>query len=154
MKESALPTDFDFRDDGAFDRLVRVPGGKWASGMEWYWKDEEMAQRLAGYLRVEPPKQVLSKGTELPPRQEEEERGFWGWKKTSRSASQVVKPVKSEQRSEKRDVGITGQESGDRVVMNVKAEEILFRTENDFGLLETERGWGIVVKLRVHLGGR
>jgi hypothetical protein len=46
-------------------------------------------------------------------------------------------------------VGSTG--SGDNVLMDVKAEEVSFRTENDFGIFETQRGWAIVLKLKVEL---
>jgi hypothetical protein len=38
--------------------------------------------------------------------------------------------------------------------MDVKAEEVVFRTENEFGIYGTERGWGVVVKLKVIPGGR
>jgi hypothetical protein len=38
--------------------------------------------------------------------------------------------------------------------MDVKAEEVVFRTENDFGIFGTERGWGVVLRLKVILGNR
>ena len=47
-----------------------------------------------------------------------------------------------------------GKEGEDRVVVDVKAEEAVFRTENEYGMYGTERGWGVVVKLRVVLGRR
>jgi len=40
-------------------------------------------------------------------------------------------------------------EEREKVIMDVGAEEVVFRMENDFGIFETRRGWGIVLKLRV-----
>ncbi len=40
----------------------------------------------------------------------------------------------------------------DRLVMTVKAEEVTFRKENDFGIWESRHGIAIVVRVRVHQG--
>jgi hypothetical protein len=37
----------------------------------------------------------------------------------------------------------------DAVKMTVRAEEVTFRRENDFGVWESMSGWGIVVTVRV-----
>lgn len=159
--------DYDFRDEQAFDCLVRVGGGKGegkerrefgdgdGDGGDWFWGDGEMAKRLAGYLRPVRDAREL----ELPPRKpvavspEESpsgsSRGFWGRKKSTTSKP-VERPVLDERRAEKIESREAGRE--DRVVMDVEAEEVVFRTENDFGIYETQRGWGIVLKLRVTLG--
>ena len=38
--------------------------------------------------------------------------------------------------------------------MNIKTEEVVFRTENEFGIYETQRGWGIILTLAVLLDRR
>jgi hypothetical protein len=38
--------------------------------------------------------------------------------------------------------------------MDVNADEVTFRTENDLGLFETQTGWAIVLKLKIEIGRR
>lgn len=153
-----MPTDYDFRDPEEYDRVVRVRGKE--GGIEegsWFWEDEEMAERLARCLR---PRQEL-RNEVLPPRKEElkdQEKkkdtssGFWGRKKS------VTKSPRVEERRDLKGTGVNdgerGNGIGDRVVFDVKAEEVCFRTENAFGIYETERGFGIVLNLRVVLARR
>jgi hypothetical protein len=164
--DKALPTDYDFKNPEEYDRVVRVRDketDEYGDGHMWYWRDEDMAMRLAGYLRPAPDPRAM----ELPPRPEQVKaqavesqpgnsslRGFWGRKK---STSRTVETRPVEQSKEAKfdgDSKISVEEREDRVVMDVKAEEVVFRTENEFGIYGTERGWGVVVKLKVVLGGR
>ncbi|KAF4624889.1 hypothetical protein G7Y89_g13282 [Cudoniella acicularis] len=168
--EKAMPTDYDFRDPDEYDRVVRVRSkedvvpDEWSgeTGEMWYWRDEDMARRLAQYLKPPPDPRDM----ELPPRKEElvpqpvegrasPARGFWGRKK-----SVTMKPpllAVNEQKDVKVDsdskLPSTSEESEDRVMMDVKADEVVFRTENDFGIYGTERGWGIVLTLRLSMKG-
>jgi len=38
--------------------------------------------------------------------------------------------------------------------MNIKTEEVVFRTENEFGIYETQKGWGIILSLTVVMARR
>jgi hypothetical protein len=151
--EKALPADFDFAESDEFARVVRVKdkeGDDSRKSPRWFWRDEDMANRLASYLQPKPDPRTL----ELPARKEEimpkpeasTSRGFWGRKKSTT----VVPERKQEPKPE-----MSGVKDGeDKVSMDVNAEEMVFRTENDLGIWETERGYGIVVKLRVVLAKR
>ena len=145
----------------AFDRVVRV-SDKQADedGDLWFWKNAAMARRLAGYLRPAQPVKEVKKG-ELPPRKQEVKvveqsvaptKGFWGRKKSV--ASTPTSPLVEERRylKDDSDVKKMTQEPEDRIDMDVKAEEVLFRTENDLGIYETQRGYGIVLRLKIVLG--
>lgn len=152
QSENATPTDYDFKEMDEYDRVVRVKDKESEREEKWFWRDEEMANRLAGYLRPPP---ADPRTLDLPPRKEvvkpkveaSSSRGFWGRKK-----SVTLQPVVPEPRPVLKDVKEVVKE--DQVVMDVKAEEVCFRTENDFGMLETERGYAVVVKLKVVLAGR
>lgn len=163
--ENALPTDYDFKDAEEYDRVVRVRSKDDVKRDEWstpssaemmFWRDEDMAQRLAGYLKPPPDPRKM----ELPPRKEEvvmppleesKSRGFWGRKK---SVSKVPAATPVERKVEP-DVKMPSmkEEPEDKVVMDIRAEEVVFRTESDLGIYGTERGWGIVLKLKVILVG-
>jgi len=120
--------------------------------------------RLAGYLRPTPDPRTM----ELPPRPEQvkaqlvesqpgnsSSRGFWGRRKSTTKIVETPPPVEQSKESKfDGDSKVSPKDSEDRVVMDVKAEEVVFRTENEFGIYGTERGWGLVVKLKVILGGR
>jgi len=151
VDEKSLPTDFDFKNPEEFDRIVRVRGEKsdGQSEEKWFWRDEDMAGRIAENLKPAPDPRTM----ELPPRREEiqspkESKSFWGRRKSSKSTADVP-AVQEPERSEKGESSRV--ENKDKVVMTIKAEEIVFRTESAFGILGTERGWGIVVRMKVHL---
>lgn len=141
--QNAVPTDsdYDFGNREEYDRVVRVRS-KGDDGIDegsWYWEDEAMANRLVRILRPKPD----LKNRDLPPRKEEvkkeESRGFWGRKKSS------PKPPLIEERRDEKTASEREKENGDRVVVDVKAEEVCFRSENEFGIYESETGWGIVL---------
>lgn len=160
--ESALPCEYDFKNPDEYDRVVRVrdkAAEEYEAGPKWFWHDEEMAERLAGYLRPKADLRTL----ELPPRKEEivqQQTGQssssgsskWGWGRKKTAERPPLTPVEPRAAPEKSDTKLS--KSDDKVVMEVKAEEVVFRTENEFGMYGTERGWGVVVKLRVTLGSR
>lgn len=159
--ENAVPVEYDFKNPNEYDTIVRVNDKELDEYGEGYmfWRDEDMARRLAGYLR--PAKDL--KNEELPPIKEKlkaaeqatqtTSRGFWGRKKSSVVGAErpalveVGQDLKVEHLSKVARAG-----SKDQISMDVKAEEVVFRTENDFGIYETQRGWGLVLKLRVVLG--
>jgi len=159
-EENAVPVDHDFKNPVEYDRVVKVKDKEADEYREGYmfWKDEDMARRLAGYLG---PERDL-RNAELPLRKEQikaaeqvsqtTSRGFWGRKKSSLVGAE--RPVLTESQIMKVDhlVNTPLARPEGQVLMNVKAKEVVFRTENDFGIYETQRGWGIVLKLRVVYG--
>lgn len=142
--EKALPIGVNFQDLDCYDRVVRVKdkeGAEIPTGpgqIFWYWNNKAMATRLASYLR--PPQD--SKSAELPPRtsqQAAEKKVSWPWKNS--------KPVIIEPKGKE----IARDADDDKVLIDVRAEEIVFRTQSEFGIYGTERGWAIVLRLRVVL---
>jgi len=154
--EKALPVEFEDKvKEGIveYDQLVKIrdkEGSYDGEGEMWFWRDEDMAIRLAGYLKPAP----NLKNAPLPPRKEEvkaaaeqsSSRGFWGRKKSSVNAAERP-PLVEDRKAEP--VALPAETEQEKVLMTVKAEEVVFRTENDFGIYETRRGFGIVLKLRV-----
>ncbi len=164
--QNALPMEYDFKDPEEYDRVVRVRDKEddEYGGQKWFWRDEDMAERLAGYLRPKPDPRTM----ELPPRKEDiaaqqqqaEESsgsGKWSWGRKKSIVKVAERPALVESRKDSKpaaDVKIPSRDSEDKVLIDVKAEEVVFRTENEFGIYGTERGWGVVLKLKVILGGR
>jgi hypothetical protein len=164
---NALPMEYDFKDPEEYDRVVRVRDkeeGEYGGGQKWFWRDEDMAVRLAGYLRPKPDPKTM----ELPPRKEgiaaQQEQseyssssGKWSWSRKKSSAKAAERPPLVESRNDTKvvsDVEMPSRDAEDKVDMSVKAEEVVFRTENDFGIFGTERGWSVVLKLKVIPGNR
>lgn len=141
-----------FDEWGRFDTDDGAGAGERDGG--WWFRDEEMARRLAVYLRPEPDmrrKRVQAAVVEQKKVVKEEKSGWgrWGFggsskKKGAEQAFPVVPPPVSP--------GLPSPASGsddDSVTMTVRAEEVTFRNENDFGVWESRTGWGIVVTVRV-----
>jgi len=163
---NALPIQYDFKDPDEYDRVVRVRDKEedGYGSQKWFWRDEDMAIRLAGYLAPKPDPRTM----ELPPRKEEiaaqqqqaeasSSSGKWSWSRKKSNAKAAERPPLVESRNDAKsasDVKMPSRDTEDRVIMDVKAEEVVFRTENDFGIFGTERGWGVILKLKVILGSR
>jgi len=141
-----------------------------AQGMLW-WKDEDMAHRLARHLQPETQKEppVLDTPVQMIveerlPSQKEKKGWFWGRKGSNSSAPAfATKAVEKDVRA------VLPERSGDAAdsngrrdsnqkqkqkqqtgaMMTVTAEEVAFRTENDFGIMESRRGWAVVVVVHV-----
>ncbi|KAL2193212.1 hypothetical protein P885DRAFT_45890 [Corynascus similis CBS 632.67] len=152
----AIKTDFE--EWGRFDSFENDGGGRLDAALaeeegEWWFKDEEMARRLAAYLRPEPNlERKHVQGSVVENRAVEKERSGWGrWglggssrkKAAERASPGLPSPVSPALSSP----GSAGED--DAIKMTVRAEEVTFRWENDFGLWESKTGWGIVVTLRV-----
>jgi hypothetical protein len=167
--QNALPMEYDFKDPDEYDRVVRIRDkeeAEYGGDQKWFWRDEDMAMRLAEYLRPKPDPRTM----ELPPRKEEvaaqqqqaeasssSGSGKWSWGRKKSIAKAAERPPLVESRNDTKiasDIKMPNRDSEDQVLMDVKAEEVVFRTENDFGIFGTERGWGVVLKLKVILGNR
>ncbi|KAK4167032.1 hypothetical protein QBC43DRAFT_12408 [Cladorrhinum sp. PSN259] len=142
-----------FDEWGRFDCEETDGSGGGMSSEAWSWfKDETMARRLATYLRPEANmerKQVQKVAAEK--KAEKASSSIWtrwgkGKKETEQQQQSVLGPT-----------GLTGvvapgpavENKEDAVKMIVRAREVTFRKENDFGVWEGRSGFGIVVSVRV-----
>lgn len=117
-----------------------------------WWRDEEMAHRLAGYLRPEKEKRapvehnsVVQAVVEhrIPPKKEK--KGWlWGKRSSVQESSAATVPVGIEVKIDK-----PREEERQRAEMIVTAQEVAFRQENEFGIWESIRGWAIVIAVQV-----
>ncbi|KAK0612066.1 hypothetical protein B0T14DRAFT_571902 [Immersiella caudata] len=135
-------------NDGEDDRMSEP-------GVGTYFRDERMARRLAGYLQPKPEVHVERKQIQQAVVESKKEKGFrWGRKKSEGSSSTTLSPQVVAPAVEKTEKGSTVGggpivQGGDRVTMVVRADEVTFRKENDFGVWEGRTGYGIVVRVRV-----
>ncbi|KAK6955739.1 hypothetical protein Daesc_003382 [Daldinia eschscholtzii] len=144
----------EFSDWGRFDEPGSSGDGTTERIKTLWWQDEEMARRLASYLQPKKEKKpqvrfnsVVQTVVEqrLPPKKEKKS-WFWG-KRTSDQKSpepaipspQIITTIDNTQEEQE-------QKGAD---MTVTAQEVAFRQENEFGILESVRGWGIVVTVKV-----
>jgi hypothetical protein len=175
VSAGAVPMEYDFRDPEEYDQVVRVRSKEEIGSGDWYWRDEDLARRLARYLSPTPSwkelpsrrvdgagdepasRAAFMKQNERTPTQEmqKKNRGFFGFRQNGTITS-IERPLTLEEREAKAaaDAKSTNASSDDEVILNVKAEEVSFRAENDMGLFETQRGWAVVLKMKVELGRR
>ncbi|KAH8601225.1 hypothetical protein B0O99DRAFT_251703 [Bisporella sp. PMI_857] len=158
---NVLPANHDMVAPGTFYRVVRVRGKEVEAedGQEGlWWEDEEMARRLAGYLRpasrvkrAEPVRQQVQKAVETTVEKTPSSGGgFFGWGR--KKSSTVTPPV-----TERGDVSAPPPPpppKEDSVQMKIGVEEVTFSVEDEYGLYEAYNGWGIVVNLVVSMAGR
>ncbi len=151
----AVPTDYDFSETTEYDRVVKVSdkeNGSYMGKELWYWDDEAMAKRLARHLRPTRDPRTL----ELPKRKEQiqPQQQAKGWRLIGRKKKEDRPPLIEERQDSQIQIDAKrlGRDYEDRVVVDVVAEELVFRTENEYGMYEVERGWGIVLKIRVDMG--
>jgi len=134
------------RDWGSalFDEWGRFDGdegGGAASegGAAWWWADEAMARRLAGHLNPRMGEgATASRGVERVAVAEEARSG-WGWGKRKGAEPRPAAAAAA---------GRADVEERHAISMAVRADEVTFRRENNFGVWESMTGWGIVVTLR------
>ncbi|KAH8162149.1 hypothetical protein CIB48_g6089 [Xylaria polymorpha] len=131
----------EFSDWGRFGDSTSSTDPSQAQNMLW-WRDEDMAHRLARHLR--PPAEpaylqtpVQATVEERLPAEKPKEgmadvESFPGRDSTTQTAAQK---------------GRERENSGAR--MSVTAEEVAFRIENDLGIVESVRGWAVVVAVHV-----
>jgi hypothetical protein len=133
----AVPADDDLRSADDFGRVIAVTHEK--GGDTPVWSSEDMAERLASYLRP--------RADELPSRPEQSslplveaaslKKSFWRRKAVP---GPTVTPV---------DVKAADLP---KVTSVVKAEEVVFRVESELGLYENQTVWGVVMRVRVSAG--
>ncbi|KAI1781247.1 hypothetical protein F4818DRAFT_398483 [Hypoxylon cercidicola] len=144
----------EFSDWGRFGGTSSSIGDTSEDSETLWWRDGEMARRLANYLQPKKEKKapvernsVVQAVVEqrIPPKREKK---GWSW---GRRGSAKSPPEAPEERT---DVNVRPDEpreeqAEDDATMMATAQEVVFRHENELGLWESFRGWGIVVAVRV-----
>ncbi|KAK8141111.1 hypothetical protein G3M48_000770 [Beauveria asiatica] len=114
-----------------------------------WWKDENMAKRLARYLQ---PKRKVVVAVDRPAvaakmaeatRSKSRWNMFGGGRRKSGSEGNGSPAPAANSRPD------AAVEAADDVSMHVTAEEVTFRRENEMGIWESSTGWGVVVRVRV-----
>jgi len=158
-----------FDDWGRFETEEPEDGG--ASKMhEWWFRDEDMARRLAAHLSPAPnltrkkvqatvERRPLSGGggggANAASSSGGSSSGSSGWRWGRQKAKQrPPSPVQRQQQQQQQTLPtpfspVLSEGGDDRVSMSVRAEEVTFQRENNYGLYESLNGYGIVVKVRV-----
>lgn len=159
----------EFSDWGRFGDSSSATGdpSSHAEGVLW-WRDEDMARRLARHLQPPAPRDepvplrtpVQAIVEERLPAQKEKKSWFWSKKRsasgsTAASAAETTQAVvetgpgknDAANNAPKDVLGRRRSDSGAK--MSVTAEEVAFRSENDFGIMESIRGWAVVVVVHV-----
>ncbi|KAI1293270.1 hypothetical protein F5Y03DRAFT_387989 [Xylaria venustula] len=134
----------EFTDWGRFEDSSAVTGPSQTRNTLW-WKDEKMARRVARHLQptsrnkptpLKNPVQVAME-TRLPA---QKEKKGWFWGKTGNTSGVGHAPQTPTK---------GGNETRSGATMSVTAEEVAFRSENEFGLMESTSGWAVVVAIQV-----
>ncbi|KAI3323820.1 hypothetical protein HD806DRAFT_75456 [Xylariaceae sp. AK1471] len=152
----------EFSDWGRFgESSTSTTDPSRAQSLLW-WTDEDMARRLARILQptttgnepaaLESPVQTAVE--QRIPAQKEKKGWFWGRKGSTSSSTFAAKTVEADVDTVPARFNITQQPTGQNVPkkerqgsakMSVTAEEVAFRSENHFGIMESIRGWAVVV---------
>ncbi|KAK3689323.1 hypothetical protein B0T22DRAFT_169967 [Podospora appendiculata] len=141
-----------FDEWGRFDSSPSSSSAAVGRSEACFFNDEQMARRLAGYLRPEPnlARQHVQAVVESKSSKKAASSG-WRWGRGSQkqtSSSPSPSPV-----SPSGSTFGSGAEMDERVSMIVRAEEVTFRKENEFGVWESLSGFGIVVTVKVRRTG-
>lgn len=110
-----------------------------------WWSDEDMARRLAKYLQPEASgRQVNRQDVQAHMEQAKQGRksGRWSFLRKRDPSPAPSPPTLPSPRT-------PALEDVDKVTMNVTSEEVTFRRENEFGIWESKRGWGIVLRVSI-----
>lgn len=164
----------EFEDWGRFGTSSSLDDSKDDPSSNLWFKDEEMARRLASYIelpetlritRAEPTSSVQEAVEQQIPAQKK--RKGWGWgsgRRKNNASTEIITSTPSAASLEGggprgtvagSDVaGSTGSESyrprSEGAQMDVTAEQVAFRCWSEMGLLESLSGWAIVVKVKVN----
>lgn len=150
--------DWSSRTENLFDEWGRwgddAPGdGQRQAGGWWWWRDESTARRLAAYLQPAPHVVKTERRAVQAAVVEEKmknKKSGWGWglgRKKGGGGGEASSAATTPTSPTVAASPILGQD--DRVNMAVRADEITFRKENEFGVWESMSGWGIVVVVTI-----
>ncbi|KAL8296601.1 hypothetical protein RB597_005943 [Gaeumannomyces tritici] len=147
--------DWPSRSENLFDEWGRWGDDAAGSGdgqqaaSWWWWRDEGAARRLAAYLQPAPVVRTERRAVQAAVVEEKKKRSGWGWGRSRKGGESSSTPTSPNPQSSPTVAAspILGQD--ERVNMTVRADEITFRKENDFGVWESMSGWGIVVVVTI-----
>ncbi|KAK0712547.1 hypothetical protein B0T26DRAFT_752772 [Lasiosphaeria miniovina] len=145
-----------FDDWGRFDdgegssSLVDTPTASW-----WWFRDARLARRLAAYLQPRPEVNVerrhvqaavvAAKADKLP---SPSSGGGWRWSGLLRQKNKKDAALTSPPLSGTPGLADVRTPQDDGIGMTVRAEEMRFRRENDFGVWESLSGYAIAVTVK------
>ncbi|KAI1766479.1 hypothetical protein GGR53DRAFT_207907 [Hypoxylon sp. FL1150] len=153
-EDSSWAAGQEFSDWGRFgETSSSTRDGSEDRKMLW-WRDEMMAHRLANSLQPKREKKahaelnsVVEAVVEQRKPSKKEKRGWtWGRRGGAKDSPEASsKPVVADVRANELEDG-QGENEAEMVVT---AQEVAFRHENEFGIWESIRGWGIVVAVKI-----
>lgn len=130
--------EFDQEDKPSYNLWVEVGDKESLNGGTWFWEDEEMAKRLARALTPHPelparPDLTQKTSKNVVVSQGGNKSRFWSRKSSSKKVESLIdaKPK-------------------DSVSMEIMVHEVAFESENAFGLLETQRGYSIIMYFKIY----
>ncbi|KAL7623736.1 hypothetical protein AAE478_005289 [Parahypoxylon ruwenzoriense] len=149
-EDPSWPSGREFSDWGRFgEERTSMDDVTEKSKLLW-WRDEEMAQRLASYLqpkreddgRAEQRSAVQDVVEQRIPPKKEKKGWAWGRRRSEQTPSdtQITRPAENETIADK-----PQEKRRQCAEMAATAQEVAFRHENEFGIWESFNGWGIVV---------
>ncbi|KAI1471258.1 uncharacterized protein F4812DRAFT_171641 [Daldinia caldariorum] len=157
-EDPSWATGQEFSDWGRFDGPSSSQDDTTEKIRTLWWRDEEMARRIANYLQPKREKKpqvrfnsVVQTVVEqrLPPKKEKKS-WFWGKRASHQKPPEAVVPVVPSPLKVDTTVDDTQDDQEDQGAdMTVAAQEVAFRQENELGIWESVRGWGIVVTVKV-----
>ncbi|KAK3312916.1 hypothetical protein B0H66DRAFT_485386 [Apodospora peruviana] len=139
------PSEPGFDEWGRFDTEPSSSSGD--NHDTWFFHDEAMAHRLANYLRPEPNldrRHIQAAVAGVRP----SSGSGWRWGRKKQTPAATTQPTPAAPVRQQVSPLLQPGET-ERASMTVRAEEVTFRKENDFGIWETITGYGIVVAVRV-----
>ncbi|WQF82223.1 hypothetical protein CDEST_07237 [Colletotrichum destructivum] len=144
LSAASSSREYEFDEWGRWDdddAAASTPKEGW-----WWWNDEALARRLAKLLQPEPRLDRTVVSAVMEQAKEERRAGGWGvFKSGNESPSSSARPL-SRQAQPDRSTPPSHEED---VAMTVRAGEVTFRRENEMGIWESMRGYGIVVRVRI-----
>ncbi|GJC83490.1 hypothetical protein ColLi_06328 [Colletotrichum liriopes] len=143
-KAAGSPREYEFDEWGRWDDDADT--GSTSKEGQWWWNDEALARRLAKRLQPEPKLDRTVVSAVMEQAREEKKAGRWGmFRSGSESPSSSPSAPPSARQSEK----ATPLKQEEDVAMTVRTEEVTFRKENEMGIWESMRGYGIVARVRI-----
>ncbi|UQC75273.1 uncharacterized protein CLUP02_01927 [Colletotrichum lupini] len=141
-------SSYEFDEWGRWDDDVNTGASASREG-EWWWSDEGLARRLAKRLQPEPKVDRIVVRAVVEQAKEDKKAGRWGLFRagtdpSSSPSSSSSGPPPPRQFIKPTSPSTTFEEN---VSMTVRGEEVTFRRENEMGIWESMRGFGIVKAL-------